>query len=58
LIFSLDPELMGRGMAVIVLGFSIFLLIGWRYEGEKRLITSLADQFRQSTSDAIPAFQP
>lgn len=41
LIFSLDPELVGRGMAVIVLGFSIFLLIGWRYEGEKRLITSL-----------------
>jgi len=28
LIVSLDPELVGRGMAVIVLGFSIFLLIG------------------------------
>ena len=41
LLVSLDPALIGRGMALIVLGFSILLLTGWRYDGPKRLATSL-----------------
>ena len=41
LLVSLDPELIGRAMAVIVLGFSILLLAGWRYAGRKRTASSL-----------------
>ncbi len=41
LLVSLDPEVIGRAMALIVLGFSILLLTGWRYDGPKRLPASL-----------------
>ncbi len=42
LLVSLDPALIGRAMALIVLGFSVLLLAGWRYDGAKRLPASLA----------------
>lgn len=41
LLLSLDPALISRGIAAIVLGFSLILLTGWRYRGPKRLSTSL-----------------
>lgn len=41
LIVTLDPALVGKAMSFVVLGFSVFLLIGWRYHGPKRLITTL-----------------
>lgn len=41
LLVSLDPALIGRAMALVVLGFSILLMTGWRYEGAKRLPASL-----------------
>lgn len=41
LLVSLDADAIGRGMALIVLGFSAVLLTGWRYDGPKRLPTSL-----------------
>ena len=37
LLVSLDPEILGRGMALIVLAFSVVLMAGWRYNGPKRL---------------------
>ena len=41
LLVSLDADAIGRGMALIVLGFSAVLLTGWRYEGAKPLSASL-----------------
>lgn len=38
---SLDPELTARGIALIVLVFSLLLMLGWRYEGNKRLPATL-----------------
>ncbi len=38
---SVDPEIMTRVMAAIVLTFVLVLLTGWRYEGEKRLLPTL-----------------
>lgn len=38
---SVDPEIMTRVMAGIVLAFVLVLLTGWRYEGEKRLLPTL-----------------
>jgi len=37
LLVSLDPDLMARGIALVVLAFSVVLMTGWRYQGEKRL---------------------
>lgn len=36
LLVSVDPDLVVRAIALVVLAFSIFLMIGWRYDGEKR----------------------
>lgn len=41
LLVSLDPALLGRGMALVVLAFSVLLLTGWRYDGAKLLPVSL-----------------
>jgi len=41
LLVSLDADLVARGMAGIVLAFSLVLMLGWRYEGEKRLPATL-----------------
>lgn len=41
LLTSLDPELIARGIALIVLLFSVTLMFGWRYEGDKRLPATL-----------------
>ena len=41
LLVSLDPALLVRGIAIVVVVFSLILMVGWRYEGEKRLWASL-----------------
>ena len=41
LLVSLDPEVIARMIAVVVLVFSIVLMVGWRYDGEKKLWASL-----------------
>ena len=41
LLVSLDPEVLARLIAVVVLVFSIVLMVGWRYDGEKKLWASL-----------------
>ena len=41
LLMSLDSELIARGVAGVVLVFSLILLVGWRYRGPRRLSTSL-----------------
>ena len=41
LLVSLDPEVIARMIAVVVLVFSIVLMVGWRYEGEKKLWSTL-----------------
>jgi uncharacterized membrane protein YfcA len=41
-LLSIEPDLMARGVAALVLVFSVVLLAGWRYRGRKRLSTSLA----------------
>ena len=40
LLVSLDPDLLARFIALVVLVFSIILMIGWRYDGEKKAWTS------------------
>ena len=40
LLVSLDPELLVRGIAIVVIVFSLVLMVGWRYEGEKKLWAS------------------
>jgi uncharacterized membrane protein YfcA len=42
LLVSLDPTLIARGIAAIVLIFSVVLMSGWRYRGEKRTATTMA----------------
>ena len=37
LLVTLDPELLARFIALVVLVFSIILMIGWRYDGEKKV---------------------
>lgn len=41
LLVSLDPALIARGIAAVVLIFSLILLTGWRYHGPKRLPATL-----------------
>ena len=41
LLLALDPDLAARGIALVVLAFSVVLLTGWRYEGEKRLVATI-----------------
>ena len=41
LLLALDPDLAARGIALVVLAFSVVLLTGWRYEGEKRLAATI-----------------
>lgn len=41
LLVSLDPEVIARMIAIVVLVFSIVLMVGWRYDGEKKLWASL-----------------
>ena len=36
LLVTLDPDLLARFIALVVLAFSIILMIGWRYDGEKK----------------------
>jgi uncharacterized membrane protein YfcA len=37
LLLTVDGELMARGIAAVVLIFVLLLMIGWRYQGPKRL---------------------
>ena len=37
LLVTLDPELLARFIALVVVVFSIILMIGWRYDGEKKV---------------------
>lgn len=39
---AVDPNLIRRAMAVIVIAFALVLLRGWRYSGRQRLVTSVA----------------
>jgi uncharacterized membrane protein YfcA len=41
LLRSSDPALLTKVMAVVVLGFVIVMMAGWRYQGEKRLLSTL-----------------
>ena len=41
LLVTLDPTLIARAMAGVVLVFSLVLLTGWRYDGPKRLPVTL-----------------
>ena len=41
LLVSLDPALLVRGIAIVVIVFSLVLMVGWRYEGEKKLWASV-----------------
>ena len=41
LLVSLDPDLIARGIALVVAAFSVLLMAGWRYEGEKKLWATL-----------------
>ena len=36
LLVTLDPDLLARLIALVVLAFSIVLMIGWRYDGKKK----------------------
>ena len=36
LLVTLDPDLLARFIALVVLAFSIILMVGWRYDGEKK----------------------
>lgn len=41
LLVSLEPDTVARGIALLVLVFSVVLMAGWRYHGQKRLATTL-----------------
>ena len=41
LLVTLDPELLARGIAVVVMVFALILMVGWRHRGGKRLGASL-----------------
>ena len=41
LLVSLDPDLIARGIALVVVAFSVLLMAGWRYEGGKKLWATL-----------------
>ena len=41
LLVTLDPDLIARGIALVVVAFSVLLMAGWRYEGEKKLWATL-----------------
>ena len=41
LLVSLDPDLIARGIALVVVAFSVVLMAGWRYEGGKKLWATL-----------------
>ena len=41
LLVSLDPDLTARMIAFVVVAFSIVLMVGWRYDGEKKLWASV-----------------
>ncbi|MCY3671448.1 MAG: sulfite exporter TauE/SafE family protein [Alphaproteobacteria bacterium] len=41
LLVSLDPDLIARGIALVVVAFSVLLMAGWHYEGEKKLWATL-----------------
>ena len=41
LLVSLDPDLVARGIALVVAAFAVLLMAGWRYEGGKRLSATL-----------------
>ena len=41
LLVSLDPDLIARGIALVVVAFSALLMAGWRYEGGKKLWATL-----------------
>jgi uncharacterized membrane protein YfcA len=42
LLASIEPQLLRRAIAGVVIAFSLLLLAGWRYGGRQRLATSLA----------------
>jgi len=42
LLVTIDPDLMARGIAMVVLVFVVLLMFDWRYEGEKRLVSIFA----------------
>ena len=37
ILISLEPDLIARMIALVVVAFSLVLMIGWRYSGEKKL---------------------
>jgi uncharacterized membrane protein YfcA len=41
ILLSVDPQVMRRVIAAVVVVFSLVLLVGWRYHGAQRLSTSL-----------------
>ncbi len=41
LLVSLDPDLIARGIALVVVAFSALLMAGWRYEGGKKFWATL-----------------
>ncbi|MCH7472206.1 sulfite exporter TauE/SafE family protein, partial [bacterium] len=41
LLVSMDPGLMARAMAAIVVAFAVVLMTGWRYRGERRHLPTM-----------------
>ena len=41
LLVSLDPDVIARAIALVVVAFSVVLMAGWRYRGEKKLWASV-----------------
>jgi len=41
LLVSMDPGLMARAMAAIVVAFAVVLMTGWRYRGERRPLPTM-----------------
>ena len=42
LLVNVEPDLMARGIALVVLVFVVLLMFDWRYDGEKRLVSIFA----------------
>ncbi len=42
LLVTLDPDLITRGIALVVVAFSVVLMAGWRYEGGKKLWATIS----------------
>ena len=69
LLVSLDPDLIARGIALVVVAFSVLLMAGWRYGGRKEALGDAwrgravgridgVHEPRQPAGHGLPAVQP